>query len=71
MSKFCENCGAEINDDVTVCPNCNTAVGAEKVATEATNTASTTTGSKADTKKLAIIGGGIAAAVIIIITIIV
>ena len=71
MSKFCENCGAEINDDVTVCPNCNTAVGAEKVATETTNTASTSTDKKADTKKLAIIGGGIAAAVIILITIIV
>ncbi len=75
MSKFCENCGAEINDNDTVCPNCNTPVGgaqAQTVVEETvkTETASTSTDKKADTKKLAIIGGSIAAAVVAIIIII-
>lgn len=80
MSKFCENCGAEINDNETVCPNCNQPVGVAATAetveakveeTVKTETASTSTDKKADTKKLAIIGGGIAAAVVVILAIII
>lgn len=77
MSKFCENCGAEINDDVTVCPNCNTPVGGASTVAEPiketvkTETASTSASSKADTKKLAIIGGSIAAVVVVILAIII
>lgn len=78
MSKFCENCGAEINENDTVCPNCNTPVGTENVAEKAevkveetVKTETASTGKKPDTKTIAIIGGGIAAAVLAIIVIVV
>lgn len=71
MSKFCENCGAEMEDNQTVCPNCGN--GAEATATETVKEeASTTKVSFKDpetVKKVGIIAG-IAAIVVIIIAII-
>lgn len=68
MSKFCENCGAEMDDNQTVCPNCST--GAE---TEPTNTVvdepiteSTSTAKPVNTKNIAVIAGIVAAVVIVI-----
>lgn len=72
MSKFCENCGAEINDDATVCPNCNTPVGgaaAQTVVEETVKVETASTEKKTDVKKMAIIGGAIAAVVVVIIAI--
>lgn len=75
MSKFCENCGAEINDDVTVCPNCNTPVngaGAQaQTVVEETVKTETTSAKKTDVKKMGIIGGAIAAVVVVIVALIV
>lgn len=81
MSKFCENCGAELADDATICPNCNTTVGGaqaqaqepaqtQTVVEETVKVEASATAKKTDTKKLAIIGGSIAAVVVIIIAII-
>ena len=78
MSKFCESCGAEINDEATVCPNCGATVTGSQaqaqaetqtVASETVKTETASTGNNKDVKKLAIIGGSIAAAVIAIIVI--
>lgn len=77
MSKFCENCGAEINDNETVCPNCNTPVNgasaeaAKTVVEETVKTETASTAKKTDVKKLGIIGGSIAAVVVVIIALIV
>ena len=75
MSKFCESCGAEINDDATVCPNCGATVSgaqaqaqAQTVASDETvKTETASTEKKGDVKKMAIIGGSIAAVVVVII----
>ena len=76
MSKFCESCGAEINDDATVCPNCGATVTgakeqvqaqAETVVNETVKTETASTEKKGDVKKMAIIGGSIAAVVVVII----
>ena len=75
MSKFCENCGAEMEDNEVICKNCNTPVdGAPKketVAEPQQATASTATSAGSDKKKLAIIGGCAAAFVVAIIILIV
>lgn len=67
MSKFCENCGAEMADDEVVCKYC--APQEEVKVEEPTNTtaegAKTADKKPMDVKNIAIIGG-IAAAVIII-----
>ncbi len=82
MSKFCENCGAEMEDNQTVCPNCGN--GAEEVkaeevkveeTVETTDTTDTTTTKKSamsseNLKKYGIIGG-IALAVIVVLAIII
>lgn len=83
MSKFCENCGAELKDTDNVCSNCGTPVeNAEpkdvKVeestnVTETVNTNTTASNAKPEKKnntKLYAIIGGIAALVIILIVII-
>ena len=36
MSKFCENCGAEIDDNQVVCPNCGNGAEAETLKAEET-----------------------------------
>ena len=67
MSKFCENCGAEMEDTETVCKYC----GPQAEAVKANEPATEGTASKAqslDTKNIAIIGG-IAAAVVILLVI--
>lgn len=74
MSKFCENCGAEMEDNQTVCPKCANGAEAEKVE-ETTATAeevksNPTSSNKSETIKKVGIIGGIAAAVVIIIAII-
>jgi RNA polymerase subunit RPABC4/transcription elongation factor Spt4 len=74
MSKFCENCGAEMDDNQVVCPNCGNgaeaeAVKAEEKVAEATQTTTSSAAKSDNVKKYAIIGG-IAAAVVILIAII-
>lgn len=68
MSKFCENCGAEMEDTETVCKYC----GPQAEAAKANEPAAEGKASKAqslDTKNIAIIGG-IAAGVVILLVII-
>lgn len=70
MSKFCENCGAEMDENDVVCNNCapKAEEPAVEPATEATATTEATSNTaKKDTKKLAIIGGAIAAVVLVIV----
>ena len=74
MSKFCENCGAEMDDNQVVCPNCGNgaeaeAVKAEEKVAEATQTTTSSAAKSDNVKKYAIIGG-IAAAVVVLIAII-
>ena len=71
MSKFCENCGAELKDTDKACPNCGAPVEEKtkkdvKVENTDTTTANTTTSNtttnevkekKNNTKLYAIIGG--------------
>jgi RNA polymerase subunit RPABC4/transcription elongation factor Spt4 len=76
MSKFCESCGAEINDEATVCPNCGATVTgaqaqAQTVVNETVNTETASTEKKGDVKKMAIIGGSIAAVVVVIVALLV
>ena len=75
MSKFCENCGAEIDDNQVVCPNCGNGaeeIKAEEVKTEATQTTtSTSSTAKSNNVKTYAIIGGIAAAVVVLIAIII
>ncbi len=79
MSKFCEKCGAEMDDNQTVCPNCskNDETKSESTNTTVTETVTeetttqTTNNSKlnfnlGDPKKIAIIAGAIAVIVILI-----
>lgn len=78
MSKFCENCGAEMDDNQVVCPNCgngaaeevkSTVVENASSATEATSekTSDANSALKSDNvKKIAIIGGIVAVAAIIL-----
>ncbi|MBR3673259.1 MAG: zinc-ribbon domain-containing protein [Clostridia bacterium] len=73
MSKFCENCGAEMDDNQVVCPNCGNGAEAEaakveETVTEATETTTTNTSSanSNNLKKYGIIAGIVAAVVIII-----
>ena len=75
MSKFCENCGAEMDDNQVVCPSCGNGAEAEKVEETVSNATETTTTSSSaiksnNFKNYAIIGG-IAAAVVVIIAIII
>lgn len=75
MSKFCENCGAEIDDNQVVCPNCGNGaeeIKAEETVTEATETTtSTSSAAKSNNVKTYAIIGGIAAAVVVILAIII
>lgn len=77
MSKFCENCGAEMEENETVCKSCAPKTEPEEAKVEepvAENTTSSTNepaGKSKDVKKLAIIGGGIAVAVVALIVLIV
>ena len=70
MSKFCENCGAEMNDNDVTCPHCGPQAepAAEPVVENTANGASNSANSM-DTKNIAIIGG-IAVAVIVVLIII-
>lgn len=73
MSKFCENCGAEMDDNETICkycgPKAEEKVEEPVVETKGANE-STSTPAQNDTKKMAIIGGAIIAAVIVLLIII-
>ena len=73
MSKFCENCGAEMADDQVVCSNCGNGAEAEKVAEPVAEEvkANPTTSNKSELIKKVGIIGGIVAAVAIIVAIIV
>lgn len=75
MSKFCENCGAEMDDNQVVCPNCGNGAEAKveetaSVETEKTTTTSSSATSSNNLKKYGIIGG-IALGVIVILAIII
>ena len=75
MSKFCENCGAEMDDNQVVCPNCGNGAEAAKAEETVSNATETTTTSSSATKsnnvKLYAMIGGIAAAVIVVLAIII
>ena len=71
MSKFCENCGAEMEDNQVVCPKCQNGAEVEKAtetttATEEVKTNPTSSNKSETIKKVGIIGGIVAAVVIII-----
>lgn len=69
MSKFCEQCGSELKDTDTKCPNCGAQIAEEPatkdVKKEETNT--TSASNKKDIKTYAIFGGIAAAALVLII----
>lgn len=76
MSKFCENCGAELQDTDKTCPNCGAAVAeatkdVKNETVNTTNTEKTATAEKKpmDKKNMAIIGGIAGAAVLVLIII--
>lgn len=77
MSKFCENCGSELKDTDTVCPNCGTAVEKTtkkdvkntKVEDNQTQTVNPTEG-KINKKTFAIVGGIVVAAILLIVIVI-
>lgn len=76
MSKFCENCGAEMDDNETVCKHCGpqaeaeqTAPVEEPISNDTTVDNNTSTAKTNNTKNIAIIAG-IAAVVVILIAII-
>ena len=84
MSKFCENCGAEMNDDQVVCPNCGNGAEAkteavktenvksgETVSTETTSTTSSYTTTTSTAKKNGLITFGIIAGIVAVIAIVV
>ena len=52
MSKFCENCGAEMDDNQVVCPNCGNGAEAKVEETVANATETTTTSSAANKENL-------------------
>lgn len=74
MSKFCENCGAEMADDEVVCKNCGpqeekkeeVKVEIPNETEEVINNTETKASKLLDTKMIAIIGGVAAIAVIIL-----
>ena len=72
MSKFCENCGAEMDDNQVVCPNCGNGaeVAQETTTTQTVNTNTTSTSTSSDKKdtikKVGIIAGAVAVVVVII-----
>ena len=75
MSKFCENCVAEMDDNQVVCPNCGNGAEAqsstvEEPIKETTTTASTSSVNKENLKKYGIIGG-IALAVIVVLALLI
>ena len=43
MSKFCENCGAEMDDNQVVCPNCGNGAEAQTATVEEPIKETTTT----------------------------
>lgn len=70
MSKFCENCGAEMNDNDVVCQHCGPqAEPAVEPVVENTANGTSNSANSMDTKNIAIIGG-IAVAVIVVLIII-
>lgn len=77
MSKFCENCGAEMDDNETVCKYCGpkadttaepeVTASVEETATNNTTVENNTSSAKSNnTKNIAIIGGIVAAVIVII-----
>ena len=69
MSKFCENCGAEMEDNQVVCPNCGNGAESAQEPISDTTSSNTTGSNSSNVKNIAIIGG-IALAVVVIIAII-
>ncbi len=78
MSKFCENCGAEMDDNQVVCPNCGNGAEAEKATVveetveevKETTTSKTSTAKSDNIKKIGIIAGIAVVAVAIIVFIV-
>ncbi len=75
MSKFCQNCGTEIDDNQTVCPNCgagaeDTNATVEQTTTETANdpinSNPTPSAKPVSPKNIAILAGIIAAIVVVI-----
>ena len=72
MSKFCENCGAEMDDNDVVCKHCGPQAEAEPTVTveePVTSNQTSSTAKSNNTKNIAIIAG-IAAAVVILLVVI-
>lgn len=68
MSKFCENCGSELNDTDTQCPNCGAAVTEKTAKKEVKQTVNNTTKAtpSGDKKTFAIIGIAAAAVILVV-----
>lgn len=74
MSKFCENCGAEMNDNDTVCQYCTptaeeTPINNVESTVENSNTTNTANTKSGNGKNIAIVGGIVAAIIVIAIII--
>lgn len=72
MSKFCQNCGSEVDDTAKNCPNCGAAVQEPTVKKEVKQEANNTSTKSAsnNTKLFAIIGGAVAALLVVILLIV-
>ena len=75
MSKFCENCGAEMDDNQTVCPNCSngsesTATVVEEKVAETTTEEKKSVANNENIKKIGIIAVAAAAVIAVIIFIV-
>ena len=69
MSKFCENCGAEMDDNQTICPNCGNGAQATNATQEPISeptSSNTSTPKSGNAKNIAIIGGILTAVVVVI-----
>lgn len=67
---FCENCGEQINDNATVCPNCGVHISNEKPISIENGNNNTVSPNKANNSRKTIIVSAVIAAVIFLIVII-
>lgn len=70
MSKYCGNCGAQMDDSARVCGNCGTPFVGATPASGAARTQFRSPAAKAKNKKILTIAGGAAAALVVLIIVI-